>query len=252
MNNLLNVKQRENNQRKLYTGVIEYNIEAINPSHEELKKLLNTENVNAPNYMNNGKLRLDFWLKNNDLNIVTKMSIWLENKDRVAKSGNILFINQKNQTTWASSLEEIQAKPNMAWFDTTTARVCKIDEDKLYDLIVAFINADTNEGGIVLEKFEKLLEGDVTELTELFNHFSANGRTIKLLTGVKNGRQEIYTNYFIRSEIRSNRALMNALDKSPFKADYYSIENATEYTGQKMETNNEVITGEKQSDSSLF
>lgn len=218
MSNLLNVKQKEYTGRKNYIGLIPYRVIAVNPSKEQLMSILKTENVQEPNYQNNGATRVDFWLRNDELDFVTKLSIFMENKEKVSTKGNTLFINQKNQTTWAESLDAIAAKPNMKWFDLSTARACMIGEDVLYNFIVTYINADTSEGGIMLDNLQRIIDGDVSELEKLFEHF--NERTIKLLTGNKDGRTRIYTNYFVKAEVRSVRALMNALEERAFDAIY--------------------------------
>lgn len=230
---LYNVKPREIKEREQYTGVIPMKVVAINPSHEELKELLNTDKINAPVYVSDNKTRLDIWVQNKELDILTKMNIWLENKTRVAvSSGNTLWINQFNQSTWAPSLEDLAARQNMNWFDKATARECKIGEDILYNFIVALINADTSEGGIIIPEFNDILSGNVDSLKKLFEHY--NDREIKLLVGIKDGRYVIYNKYFMRNEIRSTKALQNALDGSMFKCDYYQINGIEKYTGQQI------------------
>jgi hypothetical protein len=220
MSNLFNVKERESSGQELYVGVIpDLKVVSVNPSKEELMTLLNTEKINEPNYMNNGKLRLDIWLQNKELNMLRKISLWLEDSVRVAKSsGNTQFINQKNQTCWAQNMQEIASKESMKWFDLTTARECKVGEQQLYDFIVAYLNADTNEGNIILSSYDAIVKGDVTELRKLFEHFE--NRSIKLLAGVKDNRQVFYTNYFMRNENRSTNALRKALEDRDFDATY--------------------------------
>lgn len=230
---LYNVKPREVKEREQYTGVIPMKVVAINPSHEELKELLNTDKINAPVYVSDNKTRLDIWVQNKELDILTKMNIWLENKTRVAvSSGNTLWINQFNQSTWAPSLEDLAARQNMNWFDKATARECKIGEDTLYNFIVALINADTSEGGIIIPEFNDILSGNVDSLKKLFEHY--NDREIKLLVGIKDGRYVIYNKYFMRNEIRSTKALQNALEGGMFKCDYYQINGIEKYTGQQI------------------
>jgi hypothetical protein len=64
MSSLYSVKQKENvGGRKLYTGVTTFQVLKVNPTMEELKELLNTENINEPNYVNGDKCRLDIWVK---------------------------------------------------------------------------------------------------------------------------------------------------------------------------------------------
>jgi hypothetical protein len=218
MSNLLNIKQKENTGRNFYVGLIPYTVIAVNPSKEQLVEMLKTENITEPVYLKDGKMRIDVWLENKERNYITKMALWLENKERVANSGNTLFINQKNQTTWGESIEAIANKPTMQWFDTSTARAAYVGEDVLYNFLVTYINADTSEGGIVLDNFQGLLNGDVSELSKIFEHY--NNRAIKILTGMKDGRVKYYTRYFVKNEVRSTKGLMNSLEDNPFDAEY--------------------------------
>jgi hypothetical protein len=159
--------------------------------------------------------------------LTTKVTLWLENKTRVATSGNTLFINEKNQSTWAADLQQLAGKPSMAWFDLTSARECKVGEDSLYDFIVAYINADTTEGGIKLQSIENIISGNVEELNKLFDHYSDRG--IRLLCGVKDNRQVIYTAFFQRMEVNSIKGFMNRLENRAFNASY-SLEGLKEFT----------------------
>lgn len=223
---LLNVKQKEMTGRTNYIGLIPYNVICVNPSREELMKILNTENISETSYVTDGKARLDFWLRNDELNVINKLSIWLEAKERISGNGNTLFINEKNQTTWGESLDAIAAKPNMNWFDVSTARPCGVGEDILYNFVVTLINAETKDGGIRLDNYNAIFEGNIEELTKLINHYS--DRQIKLLTGVKDGRSRIYSRYFVKAETNSIKGLMNALEGSPFDA-HYTLDGIQKY-----------------------
>lgn len=253
MSNLFNVKQKENTGgRKLYTGIGNFKVVAVNPTLEKLKELLGTDNINEPNYTSAGKCRLDLWVKSTGAEgLLTKVTLWLEDAVRKAQSGNTLFINEKNQSTWSSDLQELAGKPSMAWFDLTTARECKVGEDSLYDFVVAYINADTSEGGIRLESIDNIIAGNVEELVKLFDHYNNQDRSIRLLVGVKDNRQVIYTKFFQRMESNSVKPFMNRLEQNAFNASY-TLEGLKEFSLDNVAPQSTTATTETKTSNGLF
>ena len=90
---------------KLYTGLCNMKIVAINPSTPEQIEALGFRKPNqAPEYHSidsdsgNTKIRLDIYLENKEKNIRTKMALWLENADRISQSGKNEWINNQAQS----------------------------------------------------------------------------------------------------------------------------------------------------------
>jgi len=227
MSFLKNHTESESKGKQLFTGVANMNVIAINPTVEELSKIYNTDNVSEPTYVtenNNGntKVRLDFFLQNEENGIITSFPIWLENEARVSAAGNNQFINRKVQSTWSTSLEDLAENEKMSWFDITTARQAKSGEVDLYDFLVKWTNAQTGESvDLELSNFENLIaKGDVSELKEIMLKI---GKTVNVLLGVREGQyQSVYTKYVNRGHIASVKGFEKNLDDEygEFKSDY--------------------------------
>jgi len=234
MSNILNTKQASIVTRKLYTGVAPVKIVAINPTTQELRELLNNDEVKEVSYSQTNRdgeptTRIDFWLKNEELGILTKFAIFMSNKDITYKSGKKLLINNKLQTSISNSVEELTANAKMSWFKTDKVRFCKEGEDILYNFVSNLVNADLNDDSLDFEfsDIDAILNGNITELKSINDHFK---RGIKVLLGVKvvNGReyQEVYKHKFMREESNGTKILERFLNQpyTEFKVDYYTVQ----------------------------
>lgn len=239
MSFLKNHTESEAKGKQLWTGVANMKVIAINPTVDELAKIYNTDNVSEPTYVtenNNGntKVRLDFFLQNEENGIITSFPIWLENEARVSVAGNNQFINRKVQSTWSTSLEDLTANEKMSWFDMTTAREAKSGEVDLYEFLVKWTNAQTGESvDLELSNFENLItKGDISELKEIMAKI---GKTVNVLLGVRDGQyQSVYTKYVNRGHIASTKGFEKNLDGEygEFKANYANSLELKLYTEQ--------------------
>jgi hypothetical protein len=80
MSFLNNHKEATLSERRLYTGVCLVDVIAINPNKQELAKIYNKEDVAEPNYLSvhedgHKKLRMDVFVKNEDINLSSKFTI---------------------------------------------------------------------------------------------------------------------------------------------------------------------------------
>ncbi len=223
-------------EKRLYTGVTPVELVGINPTQQELSKLFGGGDANAPTYVGtndngNKKIRLDMWLKNPDINLLTKCAIWLEDEARVSQAGNKQFINRKLQSTWGKSLEDIKNASNMQWFDTSTAREAKSGEVQLYEFLTALTNASTgqDDSDLELDDFSAIFDDDMNELNGIND---AIGKQFKVLLGVKEGKyQDVYTGYFQKGSNNGTKVMENrACDtKYPYKADFQNSMELKEY-----------------------
>lgn len=226
-----NFTESKQSERKMWTGVMPVEITHINPTHAELKGIYGDQAA-APSYITteNGvrKVRLDFYVKNDQYNFKDKFVIFMEDKPRVSTKGNTQVINNRAQSTWVQDPNNVTYE----WFDKTGVRAAKDGEVTLYDMLVALINADRNskDTNLVLENFNSLFDGDVSELRALNEKY---GKGLKVLLGVKDGKyQDIYTGYFGRTSIKSNTYIMRAATDAdyPWTRDFGNSDEVKEYT----------------------
>jgi len=186
---------------KLYTGLKNMKVVAINPTKEEMEAL-GYKPKNAPVYISvdgeTKKLRLDFFLSGDDEQggtLRTKIAFFLENKHRVNQSGTKgEWINDAARTAWGTNTE---APTNFAWFDATTARPCKIGEGDVHLFLINWLNVQPGDEA-KLDNFDALFSGNYSELKKLL---AANrNNEVKLLLTVREGKyQSAYTRYFDRA-----------------------------------------------------
>lgn len=247
MSFLNNHKEASSLERKLYTGVCTVDVIAINPTRQELAKLYNKEDVVEPNYITvheDGykKLRLDVFVKNDEINLSSKFTIWLEDRDNVSLSGKFQFINEKGQNIYADSIEAIVANPNLLWFDVKTARKAKVGEVDLYEFLIKFTNASTDDDAkLHLENFANMFNGDLSEIQMIKEKL---GKSIKVLLGVKDEQyQDIYTKFIQRGHMSGTKTMEKnaSAEYGGFKADYQNSMDLQVYTQRSMPTE-EVVT----------
>lgn len=262
-------KIAENTAPKLYTGVTEMTVLCCNPTLAQLKQIYNTDNITTePVYKVKGNdgsesTRLDFILKKEDPNIITKVSIFVNNNNKIAQSGKTQFINNHGQSCWEMSLEEAKNNEKLAkWFifDTDTTRIAKEGEVLLYDFLNAAFNIQvgTKETNVKLESFEKIVAGDVSEINGLLKYFkdkamqtNTAANLVKVLLGVKNGKyQDVYGKAFARSN-GYNTYILNQAKNTPGGFSSYYTEVFQEFKeptgGTEITTNSHQQNAEKPS-----
>lgn len=191
---------------KLYTGLKNMKVVAINPTKEELEKMgYNPKNDPVYTSVDNTdpqtpveKVRLDFFLEaemEGQRNLRTKIAFFLENRHRTNRDGTTAeWIDNTGRTAWGTP----DAAPTQYnWFDTETARKCHPGEGDLHQFLVNWLNIQPGDEA-KLDNFVALFAGNYTELQSLLA--SNAGNEVKVLLTVREGKyQAAYSRYFDRA-----------------------------------------------------
>ena len=197
--------QEPTKAKKLYTGLSDVEIVMINPTLAEL----NEKGINfkeEPVYTSvsdagHKKVRLDIWV-NHPVVGLQKAAFFLEDFSKESAAGNQQYINDFGQATWGKSVDDVTAK--LAWYNPKGIRLAKGGEPELVDFLknLLSIGKDTEAK---IEKIDKLFNGDVSELKDIFTKFAT--RKVQVLYVVKESGgewyQNIYTRYFSRAGTKS-------------------------------------------------
>ena len=186
---------------KLFTGLKNLKVQAINPTKAEME-ILGYRPQNEPVYTSMDgevqKLRLDFFLigTGNEGEIIkTKIAFFLENKHRMNKGGTKAeWINDAARTAWGTP----QAAPDtLKWFEAETARPCKVGEGDVHLFLINWLNIQPGDEA-KLEHFDALFTSNYSELKQIL---AANmNNEIKMLLTVRDGKyQSVYNRYFDRA-----------------------------------------------------
>lgn len=187
-------------ESKLYTGITNMRVVAINPNKAQIEALnLGYRPQNEPIYVTkeNGidKVRLDIYLATKDKAVRTKVAFFLENAPKVnAAKTKGEWINNLGRTAWGGTEE---APKELKWFDEKTARRAKIGEADLYNFLINWLNINPNDEA-KLDNFDMLFSGNVSELRALLQAYPEN--EVRVLLTVKEGKyQSVYSRYFDRA-----------------------------------------------------
>ena len=174
---------------QIITGVVNFNVLAVNPTLEQLKEI--GVNFNKePEYQSvsdagNKKVRIDFWMKPSIQGVgLIKHSYFLEDVVKKSQSGKTQYINSKCESSYADSIDTL---PD--WMDKKGIRPCKNGEDLLMLFLKKFANVSTLE----FDNFDALFNNNVSEIRDLIKVKKSN--QIQLLCGEKGGYQAIYSKY---------------------------------------------------------
>ena len=226
-------------EQKLYTGLCDMEVVGVNPSKDELMTILNTENIkdSMVQYDNTKDgvdgLRLDFWLKSEELALTTKVSFFIEDKLRLSQAGKPQWINDIGQTGWAATADEAVERvakwPGL--LRGTGMRHAHGGEADLYSFLVAWSQIDQRsaESKIVLDtSWAELCSGDVSELDKVIKALRVAGpggatRALKvraLLTVRNEQYQGVYNRYFLKEGSNYIKQLSKDLDGSTNPPEY--------------------------------
>ena len=201
------IKGRENKDGgfKLYTGLCDMEVVAFNPEVEQLREFFGgSDKTREPNYTSTGedgtaKIRLDVWLKNNEHNIFTKMSIFLEDKDRISKEGKPQWINEVGQITWVDSPENLDPERQKYFNLAKKPRIAKVGEEELYEFLKAWTNIDQKADDSELKldtAWSSIIGGNVSELNK---YIPVLNRKVKVLLGVRDNKyQDVYSKVILK------------------------------------------------------
>ena len=141
------------------------------------------------------KNRLDVWLRNEEQNILGKVSFWLEDRVMVGNnSGKTQFINHVGITAWGIDANTVANDSNLEWFNSDDMRECLVGEGLLYEFLAAWTNIDQRAEGSEIKlstsTSDIITNNDVEELNTLTQELD---RGVRVLLGVRDGKyQDIY------------------------------------------------------------
>jgi len=214
----------ENTGYKLYTGLTDVQVVAVNPTMEEAEKLgINLKSeplyVTKDNTTGNDKVRIDIYVRSKDSNRIDKMAFFMENTPRVSQKGSTQYINDFGVSCYAENLETALA--TYQWFKPQGARSSFSGEPELIDFIKSLLNIG-RDSVAKLDNFKALFTGNVSELREVFNKFQ--DRKVQVLYYVRendgNWYQGIYTRYFSRAGNTTTKYWDKNLENSTSKPNY--------------------------------
>lgn len=220
--------------RKLYTGLQNFFIRAINPSKEQIKEIMGYEPKTEPEYVSqndngNAKVRLDIYLENPEFKIKTKISLWLENELSVSAGGNKQWINDIGQSCYAATPDTYE------WFkQKDTARHAKKGEVMLHEFLAAWANVKQGDE-VKLDTMEDIFKGNIKELTDLVPVL--NNNSVRVLLGVREHEgkqyQDVYTRKFGRPYRKQTDDWTKQLNSQAgqFKSNYQNSLDFKEFTG---------------------
>ena len=176
---------------KLYSGLTNMNVIAVNPTMAELHALdINVKT--EPNYFLelNGTeyFKIVFWMKNTDL--TTRLEILMTSSPRISQTGKHQWINNVGQSTWS------EEAPTYDWWKTEGQRHAFGGEETLINFVKAWANVAAGDD-VSFDTIKNIVKGDVSELKALVKMLDNN--QARVLVGVKDGKyQTIYTKHFGR------------------------------------------------------
>jgi hypothetical protein len=163
----------ENPNSSKETGFFEGRVIAINPSKEELEKLLGTEVEKEVEYTSvdsDGKIKATvvFWLKNVKNGKLKSLRFYLKDEERTNsvregedKVRKKQYINTVGMTAWADSDTNLPS-----WFLGRPYRVANRGEEEFYNFVINWLNKlDLRDPESELYfDWGRLMRGDVREL----------------------------------------------------------------------------------------
>ena len=197
---------KEGSAVKLYTGVENFRVVAVNPSKEEMEKMYDRELNFTPEYVGTTKvtdsdgerevnqIRLDFFLANEDNSITTKVQFYVADTHHRSASGKYKCINSFGRDIWLEK-DAVQTKTlpdNLSWYNADGVKVAKRGETEMISFLVNLLNlpfnldkvSDVSEAYARIDKAEwaKIIGGDVTLLR---NIVAGTNNKVGILLGVK-------------------------------------------------------------------
>ena len=197
---------KEGSAVKLYTGVENFRVVAVNPSKEEMEKMYDRELNFTPEYVGTTKvtdsdgerevnqIRLDFFLANEDNSITTKVQFYVADTHHRSASGKYKCINSFGRDIWLEK-DAVQTKTlpeNLSWYNADGVKVAKRGETEMISFLVNLLNlpfnldkvSDVSEAYARIDKEEwaKIIGGNVTLLR---NIVAGTNNKVGILLGVK-------------------------------------------------------------------
>lgn len=200
---------------KLYWGVASVTVLAVNPTKAELGKIFGKEPEKEPVYYSqveveeNGqkkkkdRSRIEFIVRNEELNLTSRMSFFLEDSYLTTREGKYGVIDNFGNTAWVTP-EEYKAKAIPLSRDNKPLRIAndyRLEKRGESELILfirnllgiknshTYVNeqwvlqADPSKYFCYFEKLDDILKGKVDEIRKIIA--IAQGKKVKVLLGVR-------------------------------------------------------------------
>lgn len=256
------------NDSKKFTGVIPYNVIAINPTKDQLHEIGLSFIKSEPNYQlefetEDGKRKstiVDVWLKalptskQQDLDMVTKLTFFISNDPFVSQNtGKTQYVNIYGRTAWAQSVDGLNGNQ---YFINEGSRPAHRGEEDLYKFLFAWLNMTYD---VERKKFNpcridinKLITGDYSELQSLVT--AAKPYVVKVLTGVRklesdNGTVRWYPITYNKYFLKHNQRSTDTIEKYVNKDEYTAFKDADYFTYQIQEFDASTLPDEDKQDS---
>ena len=200
---------------KIYSGLTNVNIIAVNPTMEELHALdikVKTEPTYIVNIVDKEYNKITFWVKNDDGNY--RFDVLMQDASRVSQTGKHQWMNNIGQSTWS------EEEPTYDWWKSEGERKAYVGEETLVNFVKAWANVRQGDE-VTFETIANIAKGDVTELRQLVNALQQN--QVRVLVGVKDDKyQSVYSKYFGRVKPQRDDLFVKALndDYGSFNADF--------------------------------
>lgn len=132
--------------KKLYTGVENFRVVAVNPTHEELKAIYG-DNAKEPTYVTTNddgdtQVLLNFFLDNiaeeGEDSIKTNLSFYVVKTNRVSSKGTVEVINDYGTSAWMNP--DMTVPANMSWYNTEGMRKAYKGEPALIEMLKNLLN----------------------------------------------------------------------------------------------------------------
>ena len=201
---------------KVYSGLTNVNVIAVNPTMEELHALdikVKQEPIYTGIDFGSGEYnKIVFWLSNEDGNF--KLEILIQDKPRISQTGKYQWMNAIGQSTWSEN------EPTYDWWKTEGQRKAYTGEETLINFVKAWANVASGDE-VSFDTMSSIVNGNVEEIKALMDVLSTN--EVRVLIGVKDDRyQQVYTKYFGRVKPQRDDFFIKALNDEygSFNADF--------------------------------
>jgi hypothetical protein len=262
------VKESRGNFSK-YVGLFTANVVAVNPSKDELGKLLNAtiekdlEYTGVNDQTGAKKLTLSFWLKEEQNGNLFNVRFNIEDTVVESKTGKTQFINSIGTTSYAEDKSKV---PDFLTQNGRDVRPAKKGEELLYKFLRAWLsNLNYEDESTELSmNWKQLISGKTNEIREAIDNFKS--QTVCCLATVRtadDGKeyQAVYSYEFLPSYAmdcftgKSNktykavdRFIQKVTDAEYGCKDFYELKPLAEYDPQRNvvnSTNSPIIRGEQ-------
>ncbi len=163
-----------------FIGVFKGKVMAVNPSKEELGKLLGVELENEYSYIGETpegqrKLTLSIWSQDTDGGRMFNTRFYMIEKERESQKnpGSFQYINDVGACNWQSDENNLPQ-----WFTSDrTYRKAYVGEEEVHEFMRAWLNKldFRNPTTHVLLDSKKMFSGDVSELRDAISSFKDEG-----------------------------------------------------------------------------